>query len=105
MGGMEALTALGLLVDCRNRRLVAGCPGARSLKFARSGSRVAVEFANPNDPNKTIKVKALVDSGCTDVDLNEQFIKRLSLVEAAVPKAQFETAGGVTIEAPLYHVT
>lgn len=106
--GSGALAALGLLVDCRGRRLlrlpkVAG--ELPSLRFGR-GNQVPVEFSNPSVPSRRFRVRgALVDTGCTDVDLSQRAVAELGLeADPSEGTAQFETAGGITIEAPIYRV-
>merc|ERR1719396_230324 len=48
-------------------------------------------------------VNALVDSGSTDIDLNQRTIDALGLqVDASQGPAQFEVAGGFTVESPMY---
>lgn len=129
--GADALASLGLIVDCSQRRLLRDddselkpwkLEGTPALP--RKGSRshclhVKLRFRNParNGAHKEsskrrkdgqfapkeLAVRALVDSGSTDAELKRERIKSLGLVvdETEIP-AQFETAGGVTIEAPIY---
>ncbi|CAE7798485.1 unnamed protein product [Symbiodinium sp. CCMP2592] len=115
--GADALASLGLIVDCSQRRLIRDddselkpwkLEGTPALP--RKGSRshclhVKLRFRNPagNGAHKELAVRALVDSGSTDAELKRERIKSLGLAvdETEIP-AQFETAGGVTIEAPIY---
>jgi len=103
--GSETLAALELVLDCRNRCLLAGpAHGIGELRFLNRSPTVTIEFQNPLDPTKKISVNALVDSGSTDCDLQEHFIKALNLpVDEIAGTAKFETAAGLTIEAPIYH--
>lgn len=107
--GSEALAALGLLVDCRNRRLVLPpsaeeeC-GMRSAPFVPGGPYAWLEVGNPLQPDgPSVGLRALVDSGSTDVDLDPRLIERLGLrVDPDEGRAVFETAQGVTVSAPVY---
>lgn len=110
--GADALASLGLIVDCKHRRLLTddGLPKMQrvgaSPRVGRSHCiHVNVRFSNPMT-KKEISVKALVDSGSTDVDLQQSKINALDLVvdESEIP-ALFETAGGVTTSAPIYWAT
>ncbi|CAE8609117.1 unnamed protein product [Polarella glacialis] len=110
MIGFSALAALGLLVDCRARRLVAplapGGPKLPSVPFLRGGNHVLLELANPGAPKRKASVRALVDTGCTDIDVSKKEILALGLaVDPFEGAAHFETAGGITIEAPIYRAT
>jgi len=98
--GCDALGALGLLVDCKTRRLVELPSVSEALSFTRS-AHVVVEFLSL-DRSRTVSVTALVDTGCTDMDLSRRFIDHLDLPAYGEGVAQFETAGGVTIEAPIF---
>eukprot|EP00928_Gymnodinium_smaydae_P073004 TRINITY_DN56272_c0_g1_i1.p1 TRINITY_DN56272_c0_g1~~TRINITY_DN56272_c0_g1_i1.p1 ORF type:complete len:416 (+),score=76.89 TRINITY_DN56272_c0_g1_i1:39-1286(+) len=103
--GSGALAALGLLVDCKNRRVIplSDLPSGSSAVSFGSRMRVGVEFGNPTLPGKSVRVSALVDSGCTDMDLGQRFLTKLELeADPDEGTAQFETAGGVTIQAPIY---
>jgi len=104
--GFEALETLNLLVDCRRRELVAATPqsrgGAAHGRLATS-MHVRVEFQNPADRKRSTKVHAMVDTGCTDVDIRQSAIDALGLiVDPTEGRAQFETAAGITIDAPIY---
>lgn len=106
--GLDALSKLGLVVDCSNRRLIpadelpAPVLEGMSMPFTRS-THVPLKLSNPKVRKRTVTVKALVDTGSTDVDLGKRYIYRLRLrVDKSEAPAQFETAGGVTIEAPIY---
>eukprot|EP00435_Cladocopium_sp_Y103_P028777 s99_g7.t1 len=109
--GADALASLGLVVDCKRRRLldsqrlpelpsVTACPRAGRSNCM----HVKMSFGKPMiESEKDVVVKALVDTGSTDVDLQESKIKALGLVvdDSEIP-ALFETAGGVTTTAPIY---
>lgn len=109
--GADALASLGLVVDCKRRRLldsqrllelpsVPACPRAGRSNCM----HVKMSFGKPMaESQKDVVVKALVDTGSTDVDLQESKIKALGLVvdDSEIP-ALFETAGGVTTTAPIY---
>ncbi|CAE7570887.1 unnamed protein product [Symbiodinium natans] len=115
--GADALASLGLIVDCGQRKLVRNDdPDLKpwllkgSPALPRNGQRsrclhVTLHVRNPvkNGAHKELAVRALVDSGSTDAELKRRQIASLDLAvdETEIP-AQFETAGGVTIEAPIY---
>mmetsp|Transcript_56215 Transcript_56215/g.126468 ORF Transcript_56215/g.126468 Transcript_56215/m.126468 type:complete len:429 (-) Transcript_56215:19-1305(-) len=103
--GRKALAALDLLVDCRSRSLVeaaASKASARSVKL-KGGTHVIAKFAHPSKPGRTLTAKALIDTGSTDIDLQSRTIKALELpIDADEGVAQFETAGGVEIQAPIH---
>mmetsp|Transcript_104229 Transcript_104229/g.291995 ORF Transcript_104229/g.291995 Transcript_104229/m.291995 type:complete len:434 (-) Transcript_104229:230-1531(-) len=102
--GCQALAALGLCVDCAGRRLVEPVAGLPALPCdASTAMHAPIELSSGG---RSVRVRALVDSGCTDVDLDPRHVEALGLHGgAAEGSAQFETAGGVTIEAPVYRVT
>jgi predicted aspartyl protease len=100
--GSAALASLRLLVDCRHHRLIPyQNQKLPSINFSGSGLHAPVEI--PGNATGSIVVDALVDTGCTDMDLSQRLIHKLGLaVDPSEGTAQFETAGGVTIEAPIY---
>ncbi|CAJ1400630.1 unnamed protein product [Effrenium voratum] len=109
--GADALASLGLLVDCKTRQLLPA--DRRELLWVESLPRVSrshcihvqVGVRNPDVDGKSqeVRVKALVDTGSTDVDLHKSKIKALNLeVDESELPALFETAGGVTTSAPIY---
>lgn len=103
--GHKALSRLGLLVDCRTRRLIPSVEQSLpSLKFLSSPSpHVHVEVINPSATHRRIQVLALVDTGSTDFDVSKRVIDTIGLeIDTSQRPAQFETAGGVTVEAPIY---
>lgn len=110
--GCEALAQLGLLVDCQHRRLAPSTRqlssrstvlGGETLAFAPSGPHVPLSLSAPGRIDRRIEVRALVDTGCTDIDLDPRGIGQLGLrVDPSEILAEFETAGGVTIKAPIY---
>eukprot|EP00930_Biecheleria_cincta_P041167 TRINITY_DN28198_c0_g2_i1.p1 TRINITY_DN28198_c0_g2~~TRINITY_DN28198_c0_g2_i1.p1 ORF type:complete len:414 (-),score=82.86 TRINITY_DN28198_c0_g2_i1:75-1151(-) len=106
MLGRSALASLGLLVDCHERRLIPlpkGIVDRPSQPLFSGGQHVPLEVSNPSNPSRRAVVRALVDTGSTDIDLNKKVIRTLALeVDRFQGQAQFETAGGITIEAPIY---
>lgn len=102
--GSAALASVGLVVDCRSRQLLP--PPEQhvlALPFTGPGPHVFIEISHPTDPARRAIVRALVDTGSTDVDLSQSIIDRLDLeIDTREAPAQFETAGGITVEAPIY---
>merc|ERR1719270_2314799 len=97
--GCQALAQLGLLVDCRRRRLIHSSEvrQGHTVSFCPGGTHVPLVFSSPEDSKRRAEVHALVDTGCTDVDLDPKKIEMLGLrVDPNEIVAQFETAGGVT---------
>jgi len=102
--GNAALAFLGLVVDCRSRQLLP--PPEQhifAMPFTGPGPHVLIEISHPTDPARSAIVRALVDTGSTDVDVSQSVIDQLGLeIDTREAPAQFETAGGITIEAPIY---
>lgn len=103
--GCEALSRLGLLVDCARRTVVprSEVEPAQVVSFYPGSMHVPLTLSAPGTASRRVEVGALVDTGSTDVDLDPSKIALLGLVvDPSEIIAQFETAGGITIEAPIY---
>ena len=59
-----------------------------------------VEFANPAEPSRTVRVEALVDTGATDCEISQSLIDELGLTP--FDQATFETAAGISMSSALY---
>ena len=78
----------------RERGFDAEAQGRDGMTYA------VVEFANPAEPSRTVRVEALVDTGATDCEISQSLIDELGLTP--FDQATFETAAGISMSSALY---
>ena len=86
--------------------LMAGGPSLDPGRALDGMTYVQIEVSNPEDPERCLSVRALVDTGSTDCELKGRLIDQLDLrPDTDAGFALFETAAGIQTEAQIYRAT
>ena len=86
--------------------LMAGGPSLDPGRALDGMTYVQIEVSNPEDPERCLSVRALVDTGSTDCELKGRLIEQLDLrPDTDAGFALFETAAGIQTEAQIYRAT